>query len=186
MSEQLELYEQALPTAEVQDVPEPYARAVTFAPRGYRAAAAVRPSAYVAVRPMAASSQLDAMLSDVGTRYGVDPAFLRAVAQVESHFRADAVSSKGAIGLMQVMPGTGASLGLSRPAQQLREAQTNLEAGARYLKRLQRHFGNNLPLVLAAYNAGEGAVVKYGNNVPNYPETKDYVRRVMGVYLASR
>jgi soluble lytic murein transglycosylase-like protein len=96
----------------------------------------------------------------------------------ESHFNAGAVSPVGARGLMQLMPGTAARFGVRRvhdPAQ-------NIAGGTRFLKQLLGRFNGRVELVLASYNAGEGAVMKYGNRVPPYRETRNYVRRISGRY----
>lgn len=109
---------------------------------------------------------------------GVEPALVHAVIAVESAYRPDAVSHKGAIGLMQVMPGTAQRYGISNPA----DVQSNLRAGSRHLRTLIDMFGDRLDLVLAAYNAGEGAVRKHKNAVPPYRETRAYVPAVLKRY----
>jgi soluble lytic murein transglycosylase-like protein len=101
---------------------------------------------------------------------------------VESAYNPRAKSPKGATGLMQVMPATGKRYGITNLLNPL----DNLRAGARYLRDLLAMFDNNLRLVIAAYNAGEGAVMRSGNNVPNYPETKAYVPRVLQHYESYR
>lgn len=108
----------------------------------------------------------------------VDEALLHAVIATESGYNPSAVSIKGATGLMQLMPQTARRYGVTdryNPSQ-------NIQGGARYLKDLLRLFNNDLPLTLAAYNAGEGAVAKFGNKVPPYRETKGYVSKVMELY----
>jgi soluble lytic murein transglycosylase-like protein len=109
----------------------------------------------------------------------VDPALVHAVIHVESRYRPDAVSPKGALGLMQVMPGTAARYGVrkGRPT-----VQKNLDVGTRYLRDLMEMFDHRLELVLAAYNAGEGAVRKYSDKIPPYRETQSYVRAVLAKY----
>lgn len=109
---------------------------------------------------------------------GVEPALVHAVISVESAYRPDAVSPKGAIGLMQVMPGTAQRYGISNPT----DIHNNLRAGSRHLRTLIDMFGDRLDLVLAAYNAGEGAVRKYKNSIPPYRETRGYVPAVMSKY----
>jgi soluble lytic murein transglycosylase-like protein len=111
----------------------------------------------------------------------VDPKLLHAIISVESGYQPRAVSPKGAVGLMQVMPGTGARFGV----RQLANPKENIKAGARYVKFLLGMFNNNLPLVIAAYNAGEGAVQKYRNRIPPYRETQNYVARVLASYRHS-
>ncbi len=114
-------------------------------------------------------------------RHDIDPDLLQAIMSVESASNARATSPVGARGLMQVMPATGARFGVADPAG-LYEPETNVHAASAYLKTLQGLFGNNLTLVLAAYNAGEGAVQKYGRRVPPYRETQAYVRNVLARY----
>ncbi|AXF18696.1 lytic transglycosylase [Paraburkholderia caledonica] len=108
---------------------------------------------------------------------GLDSALLMAVIEVESGGNPQAVSPKGATGLMQLMPGTAVRLG----ASDLFDVDQNVTAGARYLKDLMRQFGD-LSIALAAYNAGEGAVQKYGGQIPPYAETLSYVPKVMARY----
>jgi soluble lytic murein transglycosylase-like protein len=111
------------------------------------------------------------------TTHGVDAALLRAVIGVESAWRADAVSPKGAIGLMQLMPDTARRFGTTRPA----EPAANLNAGAAYLRHLIDSHGSDLSLALAAYNAGEGAVLRH-RGIPPYAETRHYVPKVLAAY----
>lgn len=96
----------------------------------------------------------------------------------ESHFNAHAVSPKGARGLMQLMPGTGARFGVRRPF----DPAQNISGGTRYLRQLLDRFNNRVDLVLASYNAGEGAVSKFGNKVPPYKETRNYVKQISHRY----
>lgn len=119
--------------------------------------------------------------------HGLDYALVKAVAATESAFNSNAVSPKGAVGLMQVMPATAAQYGLSpepgRPlSQKLKEPEANVQVGTRYLADLIRLYPGRLDLALAAYNAGQGAVSRAGHQIPNYRETQDYVRKVMAVY----
>lgn len=125
-------------------------------------------------------------LNAAAERHDIDPLLLHAIAHVESRHNAAAVSPAGARGLMQVMPATAKRFGLMDPARELMAAPANVEVSAAYLKTLQERFGNNLPLVLAAYNAGEGAVERHGRRVPDYPETRDYVAQVLRAYRALR
>lgn len=127
-----------------------------------------------------AASRIEAlapMIDEAARAADVDSALLMAVIEVESGGNPRAVSPKGATGLMQLMPGTGARHG----ASDLFDPCQNVAAGARYLKDLMRQFGD-LSLVLAAYNAGEGAVQKYGGEIPPYAETMSYVPKVMDRY----
>lgn len=114
-------------------------------------------------------------------RHDIDPDLLQAIMSVESSSNARALSPVGARGLMQVMPATGARFGVTDPAS-LYEPEINLNAASAYLKTLQGLFGNDLALVLAAYNAGEGAVQKYGRQIPPYRETQAYIRNVLARY----
>ncbi|HET9646230.1 MAG TPA: lytic transglycosylase domain-containing protein [Burkholderiaceae bacterium] len=120
------------------------------------------------------------MIRDAAKRYGVDARVVHAVMQVESAFDARARSPKGAVGLMQLMPATAARLGMS-PNSNLFDPALNIDLGVRYLRLLGDMFGDRLDLMLAAYNAGEGAVVKYGMQVPPYPETQAYVRKILSL-----
>jgi soluble lytic murein transglycosylase-like protein len=121
------------------------------------------------------------LMADVAQRHGIDPLLLHALAHIESRHQAQAISPAGARGVMQVMPATGRDMGVAQAAELL-TPQANVEASARYLKRLQGRFGNDLRLVLAAYNAGEGAVERHGRRVPPFAETQAYVRNVLAVY----
>jgi soluble lytic murein transglycosylase-like protein len=100
---------------------------------------------------------------------------------VESANRPQARSPKGALGLMQIMPATGARYGVKKP-QDLLDPATNIDVGTRYLRDLHQLFDGQMELVLAAYNAGEGAVKRHGNRIPPYRETQDYVRKVLRLY----
>lgn len=128
--------------------------------------------------------QLAPQVDATAQRHDIDPLLLHAIAYVESRHNSQAVSRAGAMGLMQVMPATGKRFGAAPSA--LHHPSVNLEVSATYLKTLQGRFGNDLPLVLAAYNAGEGAVERYGRHIPPYAETRDYVRQVLAQYDALR
>ena len=119
--------------------------------------------------------------------YGVDYDLLKAVVATESAFNTKAVSPKGAVGLMQLMPKTAQRYGVQSDqgatiSAKLTDPDLNIHTGTRYLADLMRLFGGQTELALAAYNAGEGAVARAGNRIPNYKETQNYVKRVMGVY----
>lgn len=114
--------------------------------------------------------------------HDIDPLLLHAIAHVESRHNPDAVSPAGARGLMQVMPATARRFGVTAPQLALRNPAVSLQVGSAYLKTLQKRFDNELVLVVAAYNAGEGAVEKYDRRVPPYKETQGYVRKVMAHY----
>ena len=113
------------------------------------------------------------------TAAALDPALVHAVIYVESRYRQNAISPKGAIGLMQVLPDTAARYGIKDPS---RSAQINLKAGTLYLRDLLRMFDNRTDLALAAYNAGEGAVLRHSGRIPPYRETQMYVRAVLAKY----
>jgi len=110
--------------------------------------------------------------------FGLEPALLNAVITVESNHNPVAVSPKGATGLMQLMPETSRRFGVADP----RHPGQNIRGGAQYLAELLAMFDNDLPLALAAYNAGEQAVMRYGRRIPPYAETQGYVTRVMALY----
>ncbi len=112
----------------------------------------------------------------------VEQVLLRAIVEVESNWNPRAVSPKGATGLMQLMPGTAAQYGVKN----LQDPLENLQAGIQHVRYLMRKFKGDLRLVLAAYNAGEGAVRKYGGQVPPYPETQAYVKKVLALYTQYR
>jgi hypothetical protein len=124
------------------------------------------------------SAQVDSYLVDSGARNGVDPLLLYSVMHQESSFKLHAVSPKGARGLMQLMPGTAARFGVTS----IFEPRQNIEGGARYLRFLLDRFDGDVNLALAGYNAGEGAVEKYGCRIPPYAETQEYVRRISRRY----
>lgn len=119
----------------------------------------------------------------------LDPALVIAVAAAESAFNVRAVSRKGALGLMQVMPATAERYGVagrvSDGVHAAMEPKVNARIGTRYLADLLRMFDGDKELALAAYNAGEGAVIKYGRRIPPYPETQQYVEKVMRLYRGS-
>jgi soluble lytic murein transglycosylase-like protein len=125
---------------------------------------------------------LDSMIADAAHRFRHDGRLIKAIIHVESHFNAAAVSPKGAIGLMQVMPATGKRLGIEDPGLQLFDAETNVNAGAKYLRLLMDLFAGEPHLAIAAYNAGEAAVLRYGRRIPPFRETQDYVQRVLAQY----
>ena len=113
----------------------------------------------------------------IAAKYRLEPALLHAVISAESAYNPWAVSPKGAMGLMQLMPGTAERFGVSNAYDPV----ANMHGGARYLRWLLNRF-NNIHLAIAAYNAGEGAVQKYGNQIPPYKETQTYVTRVIDFY----
>jgi Transglycosylase SLT domain len=122
----------------------------------------------------------DSLIATTAAEFGLDAQLLHAIVRIESGYDASAFSPKGAVGLMQVMPATGKRFGFT----DLEDPRTNLSAGAAYLRWLLERFGNNLELALAAYNAGEHAVERYGPSVPPYRETREYVANVVARYRA--
>ena len=123
-------------------------------------------------------SAVDGYILDSGRRNSVDPLLLYAIMHQESTFKARAMSPKGARGLMQLMPGTAARFGVNS----IWDPKQNIEGGTRYMRFLLDMFDGDVNLALAGYNAGEGAVVKYGYRVPPYSETQEYVRRISRRY----
>ncbi|HEV7889822.1 MAG TPA: lytic transglycosylase domain-containing protein [Pyrinomonadaceae bacterium] len=127
-------------------------------------------------------ANVDRYIVDSGTRNGVDPVLLYAIMHRESSFKRNALSPKGARGLMQLMPGTAARFGVTN----IFDPRQNIEGGARYVRILLDMFDGDVRLALAGYNAGEGAVLKYGRRVPPYAETQEYVRRISERYELMR
>ena len=120
---------------------------------------------------------IDAAIDAAAARHHVDPSLVRSVVKVESNFNPNAVSRKGAMGLMQLMPSTARSLNVSNPF----DPAQNVDAGVRHLRKLLDSYGGNVRLSLAAYNAGAGAVARSAG-VPHFRETQDYVRRITNLY----
>ena len=127
------------------------------------------------------SAKVDGLIRLYGKRYGVDPYLVFCVMHQESGFGAGATSPVGAMGLMQLMPGTAARYGVTNPYDQAQ----SIMGGTHYLSDLLKLFGGRVDLALAGYNAGEGAVMKYGNRVPPYSETQNYVRTIGTRYAQS-
>jgi hypothetical protein len=120
---------------------------------------------------------VDSAIEQAAARHNVDPNLVRSVIKVESNFNPNAVSRKGAMGLMQLMPSTARSLHVTNPF----DPQQNVDAGVRHLKSLLESYGGNIKLSLAAYNAGAGAVAR-SSGVPRFAETQNYVRRITELY----
>ncbi len=137
------------------------------------------------LRPLVlAQPQLAGLIHQAAQRHGLDPALIAAVVHVESRGRPQARSPKGALGLMQIIPATGRRYGVESE-ENLLDPITNLNAGSRYLRDLLRMFDGQLDLALAAYNAGEGAVMRHGWRIPPYTETRSYVEQVLQIYDAA-
>jgi soluble lytic murein transglycosylase-like protein len=125
----------------------------------------------------ASQEEIDASIAMAAARHNVDPNLVRAVVKVESNFNSNAVSRKGAIGLMQLMPSTARSLKVQNPF----DPAQNIDGGVRHLKQLLESYNGDVNLTLAAYNAGSGAVARSAG-VPRYAETQNYVRRITNLY----
>ena len=149
------------------------AAAVSYAVGGNDTIRTTRPEAGT----RAVRAALDAIVERQAARHEVSADLVRAVIQVESAWNPRAVSSKGAMGLMQLMPGTAEELGVTDPF----DPAQNIRAGVTYLKRLLDRYDGNAELALAAYNAGPGAVDRYGRRIPPYRETQNYVRKIKSV-----
>lgn len=178
---------------------EPFIRIPTAAPDtasaepvaapagGAENAAAVSPRLLAFFEQSKSYKAVSPLLLEASKIHGIDYSLLKALITAESGFNPMAVSPKGAVGLMQLIPPTAERYGVtagknSTVAKKLTDPRVNIKAGARYLADLIKMFPGRLELALAAYNAGEGAVQRAGNKVPNYPETQNYVKTVMQLY----
>jgi len=124
------------------------------------------------------ASEYASLIELTAARYGIPSALLHAVIRVESGYNPTATSPKGAVGLMQLMPGTAKRYGVTDRT----DPADNLNGGAHYLSDLLKMFNQEVSLALAGYNAGENAVIRYGNTIPPYRETKNYVAQIMALY----
>lgn len=118
------------------------------------------------------------LIAEAAREYRLPDSLLHAIVTAESAYDPDAVSSAGAVGLMQLMPATAKRFGVTNR----NNPRANVDGGTRYFKLLLGMFDNDMSLALAAYNAGENAVIRHGNQIPPYPETRNYVRKVMAYY----
>lgn len=157
--------------------------------QGYALNSLTVPTSYVRVSMGTGSSlkgfttgdaQIDSFIEDSARRYDIDPLLIYAQMHQESSFKLKAMSYKGARGLMQLMPATAARFGV----RDIYDPRQNIDAGVRYMRWLLNTFNQDLELTLAGYNAGEGAVMKYGNQIPPYKETREYVRRITARYAS--
>lgn len=124
------------------------------------------------------NNRVDSLIRHYGKQYGVDPFLIYCTMSQESSFTPGATSPKGAMGLMQLMPGTAARYGVTNPY----DVGQSIMGGTRYLKDLLKMFNGRVDLALAGYNAGEGAVMKFGNSIPPYEETRNYVKLILKRY----
>ncbi len=128
------------------------------------------------------NATIDSYIVEAAARHGVDPVLIYATMHQESSFKQRALSPKGASGLMQLMPGTARRFGVTN----IFDPRQNIEGGTRYMRFLLNSFDGDVALALAGYNAGEGAVMKYGRRIPPYRETQEYVRRITRRYAVMR
>jgi soluble lytic murein transglycosylase-like protein len=128
------------------------------------------------------NARIDNLIRYYGKQYGVDPFLIYCTMSQESEFTSGATSPKGAMGLMQLMPGTAARYGVTNPY----DVGQSIMGGTRYLKDLLKMFNGRVDLALAGYNAGEGAVMKFGNNIPPYQETRNYVKLILKRYAIKK
>jgi len=133
---------------------------------------------FVSPVPTSGNTDIDRYILESSAKHGVDPKLVYYVIRQESNFKLAARSHKNAQGLMQMIPATAERFGV----EDVYNPQQNIEGGVRYLRWLLKRFNGNVNLALAGYNAGEGAVEKSGNQVPDYKETKNYVNKITGAY----
>jgi soluble lytic murein transglycosylase-like protein len=167
--------------------PTPAARVTKTSLRGFKTASGTKPpttqtpaavSPELAAAELANRQKIEVMIREVSARYNVDPALIRAVIETESNWNSKAISRKGALGLMQLVPGTARQLGVNNAF----DPKQNLDGGVRYLHTLLERYTGDLDRALAAYNAGPGAVDR-ARGVPRYRETREYVQKVTDSYF---
>lgn len=171
----------------VQPFNNPVASAPATAPAPADSEVALPPRMLVYFERSPSYKSVQHLLREASTKHGIDYALLQALIATESGFDSQAVSPKGAVGLMQLIPPTAERYGVKAGKnasieKKLTDPVINIRAGASYLSDLIKMFPGQIELALAAYNAGEGAVQRAGNKIPNYPETKNYVKTVMQLY----
>lgn len=128
-------------------------------------------------RLLAPPTEINRLVENTAQKFAVDPQLIHAIIQVESEYNPHAVSRKGALGLMQLLPSTAVLLGVRNPF----DPKQNIEGGVTHLKNLLEHFGGDVPLSIAAYNSGAHAVERFGG-IPSIPETRQYVKKVWNLY----
>jgi soluble lytic murein transglycosylase-like protein len=165
---------------EIVSITDEHGRKIFINTGGTRAQGALATHALPSVKADNASlslPEINDVVVETASRLQIDPQLVHAIIKVESEYDPKAVSPKGAMGLMQLIPGTAQRFGVENPFN----IKQNIEGGVSYLKHLLNLFGGDLPLSLAAYNAGESAVQRFGG-IPSFAETQDYVRKVTDIY----
>jgi len=166
---------------EAKKAEEANKKPVAATPPAMTAPSIKMPAALVNRHVSTGNAALDSLIQEAAARNGLDPCLIVSLMRAESAFSSTAVSPKGASGLMQLMPDTAARFGVKN----IFDVRENVFAGTRYLRWLLDRFGGDVRLALAGYNAGEGAVEYYGNRIPPFLETQNYVRIIYGRYSAA-
>jgi soluble lytic murein transglycosylase-like protein len=149
-----------------------------FTPLGGAMSQGTHTSPELGVAELANRQKIEVMIREVSARYNVDPALIRAVIETESNWNSSAISRKGALGLMQLVPGTARQMGVNNAF----DPRQNIDGGVRYLHTLLERYNGDLDRALAAYNAGPGAVDR-ARGIPQFRETREYVRKVTDSYF---